>query len=83
MKNKFFFVRQRPIDQILGGLYEIPSSEWTEKKLAKIKTYLKILLIVIISFLINLKHEFFILYFFQSDDFKINNSTEIDLKESG
>ena len=27
-KKKYFFLKKRPINQILGGLYEVPGSEW-------------------------------------------------------
>lgn len=27
-KKKYFFLKKRPINQLLGGLYEVPGSEW-------------------------------------------------------
>ena len=27
-KNKYFFLKKRPINKMLGGLYEVPGSEW-------------------------------------------------------
>ncbi|PPR27186.1 MAG: Adenine DNA glycosylase [Alphaproteobacteria bacterium MarineAlpha9_Bin4] len=32
-KKKHFFVRKRPINKILGGMYEVPSTTWTSKKI--------------------------------------------------
>ena len=28
LNKKYFFLKKRPINQILGGLYEVPGSEW-------------------------------------------------------
>ena len=81
MKNKFFFVRQRPIDQILGGLYEIPSTEWTEKKNQNKNLFENLANSNNIVLNKSIKHEFshFIL-FSKVTIIKINNSTEIDLE---
>ncbi len=62
-KNQFF-VRKRPINKILGGMYEIPSTNWNSKvksgeRCKKFENFEKILYPKI-----NLKHEFshFILF---------------------
>ena len=39
----YFFVRRRPIEDILGGMYEVPSSDWkTSKNINNIEKLIKL-----------------------------------------
>ena len=80
-KNKLFFVRQRPINQILGGLYEIPSTEWTEKKKQNKNLFESLTKSNNIVLNKSIKHEFshFVL-FSKVMIIKINNSVEFEVE---
>ncbi|OUU61757.1 MAG: hypothetical protein CBC22_06905 [Alphaproteobacteria bacterium TMED62] len=36
LKKKFFFLRKRPLKVTLGGMYEVPGTDWIDKKWPKI-----------------------------------------------
>ena len=36
LKNKYFFLRKRPLNIAFGGMYEVPGTNWIEKKWPKI-----------------------------------------------
>ena len=77
-KNKYFFLKKRAISGILGGMYEVPGTEWESKSWPKLTLKFKS-----ISFLPKI-----IRYKLSNTDlhtkiYKINVKNKNDIKESG